>query len=105
MQFKTIVAQPGPNYNGRLETLFFLMILDDNGAVVSKADHMTAFEVGCDIDAQIAAVNADITSRGFAPVEQSGVDEIKAIAAVVWTPERLAARQEELKKLAEKEQS
>ena len=53
-------------------------------------NHRTAIEPGGDIDAQIAAVNAHMGSKGFAPIPDADVAKVKATAAATWTPENIA---------------
>ena len=53
-------------------------------------NHTMSVSPGGDIDAQIAAVNADMGSKGFAPIPDADVAKVKVTAAATWTPENIA---------------
>ena len=52
--------------------------------------HRTSFAPGCDVDAQIAAVNNHLVSMGFDGVPAGHVAQIKLFSSAAWTPENIA---------------
>lgn len=66
-------------------------IIADGDKVFNSEWHRTSFEVGGDIPAQIAAVNAHLAEMGWPAMPADAVDTITKHAAVAWTPERVAA--------------
>jgi hypothetical protein len=48
--------------------------------------HRSICHPGCDIDAQIAAVDVDVTTRGYPPVPKSDISRIKKYARITWVP-------------------
>lgn len=69
--------------------------LVENGEKISGEPHRTAFTPGCDIAAQMAAVNLHLSQMtpSWPAVDASAEARIAAIAALEWTPEVIAAAQ------------
>lgn len=62
-----------------LQILLRLVVRDATGSTVASKNHRTSVPFdGGDVDAQMAAVNDDITSRGWTAVEQVDIARIKA---------------------------
>lgn len=59
--------------------------------VIARENHRTTLNPGDDIDAVMAAVNADLTAQGFGAMPATDIDLIKAQTAHVWTPDVVAA--------------
>lgn len=79
--------------------LRFALLEIDGKEVISKKWHRTAIEPGGSVDAQIAAVNADITRRPelmAAPVGAGCIAKIKKQCAAVHTPKVVKAFREKL---------
>lgn len=90
---RTIIDQIEITRSGSIQIRFGLLLVKD-GVEIGCRWHRIAVEPGGDIDAAIAAVNADITTRpGLAgpAVETDRLPEVKEIARLVHTPERVKA--------------
>ena len=81
---QTAVDQIEVTRNGTIQIRIALE-LTENGNVISSRWHRTAIEVGGDVDAQMAAVNAHITSEPMneQPVTTSDIARIKAVQTVI----------------------
>lgn len=91
---KTVIEAIEPHENGIVHIKFGILEMDEDGNVVSRRIHRSAVEPGGNVDAQIAAVNADITTRETLmaqPVEVGRVSEIKAVCSLAHTPEKIRA--------------
>lgn len=63
-----------------------------DGADVYELDyHRTAIEVGGDVAAQMAFVNADLATMSLGQVSSEEINAILAHAKIAFTPERIAA--------------
>ena len=80
----TVVDQIEVIRNGIIQVRIALEFVE-NGVVLSSRWHRTAIEVGGDVDAQMAAVNAHITSEPMneQPVSAADIARIKAVQAVI----------------------
>ena len=56
-------------------------------------NHRTLIAPAGDVDAQIAAVNAHMSTEGFLPVSDSDVARLKTICNVAWTEAVVSAYQ------------
>lgn len=63
----------------------------DGEQVLAKEWHRSSVAVGADINAQMAAVNADLVQQGWPPVADGDIERISQHAATAWTPDRIAA--------------
>lgn len=106
IQQRTVIDKTEIAADGTIFIRFLLQTVKD-GDVIAQTHHRTSVAPGADVDAVIAAVNADISTRPTlraAAVETAGIPQIKAIAAVVHTADvvkayndKEAAEQERLK--------
>lgn len=90
---RTIIDQIEIARSGHIQIRFGLLLVED-GTEISCQWHRTSIEPGGDVDATIAAVNADITTRGTLkaqPVSGDKVPLIKAVCGLVHTPEVVKA--------------
>jgi len=92
---KTVIDQIEITRSGHIQIRFGLLIVED-GVEISCQWHRTNVEPGGDIDAQIAAVSDHLVAMGKALPDQDRISELKAIAAIVHTPERVIVFQEQL---------
>lgn len=82
---KTIVDQIEVTRAGRVQVRFALLTLR-NGVEIAQSWHRTAIEKAGDVDEQIRAVNADITTRPglmAAPVDAARIGLLKKIVDLV----------------------
>ena len=81
---QTVVDQIEVNRNGTIQIRIALELVE-NGAVLNHKWHRTAIEAGGDVDAQIAAVNAHITSEPMneQPVSAADIARIKAVQVAI----------------------
>jgi hypothetical protein len=82
--------------DGTIRLRFGLLVIKD-GVVISRKWHRTSCPPGTDIDAQIAVVNADITTRSelmAPPIDTSRLPDLKAIVALIHTPKVIKAHQD-----------
>lgn len=104
MLFKrTVVSQVEITEQGHVQIRLGLQVVDQTAdpitnavteTIISNNWHRTAVVPGGNIDAQMAAVHSDIAGRfGMPPVDVAAIDRIKALAAVAWTPDVVAAYQ------------
>ena len=96
LEEKTVLDTIEVSDGGMIRLRFAIMVLKD-GVEISKKWHRTVVPPGGDVEAQIAAVNADITSRPdlmASPVDTGRTDELKAIAKLVHTPAKIKAFKE-----------
>jgi hypothetical protein len=77
---RTILDQIEITRGGILQIRFGLLLVEDGKEIDCKW-HRTSVEPGGSVDAQIAAVNEDLTARGNKPVDQAAVAKLKAIIA------------------------
>lgn len=74
-------------------------LVDDDGSILNMTSdskyHATSFTPsGQDVDATIAANNADLTRQGFGDVPVNQWDTVRALIAAKHTPEIVAAHRE-----------
>lgn len=86
---KTIIDQIEIARNGYLQIRFGLLLIE-NGNELDCKWHRTAIEPGGDVDAQMAVVNTHLQTMGKAQIDLVRIAELKTIAAVIHTPERIA---------------
>ena len=81
---QTVVDQIEVTRNGTIQVRIALELVE-NGAVLNYKWHRTAIDAGGDVDAQMAAVNAHITSEQMneQPVSPADIARIKAVQAVL----------------------
>ena len=82
---------------GHVEVQFEKQAVDDDGTIYVPKNlqyHRTVFEVGCDIDAQMAAVNLHLERMGLVAVAAEEIAKIKRTSDAEWTPECVAAWEE-----------
>ena len=90
---QTIVDQIEITRSGHIQIRFGLLIVE-GGVELSHEWHRTAIEPGGDVDAQMAAVNANLVSLGKAQCPATEVIRVKAIVGVVHTPAVVEAYRE-----------
>lgn len=90
---KTIIDQIEILQSGFIHIRFALLVLDDDGSELARQWHRTVIEPGGDVDAQIGLVNSHLSAMGKMPVEPDRISELKAICALVHTPDRVARYQ------------
>jgi hypothetical protein len=86
---KTIVDQIEVTRSGHVQVRLALLLVED-GVEISSRWHRVVVEPGGDVDAAIAAVNADITKRETLkapPVETDKVPLLKGICKLAHSPE------------------
>ena len=83
---KTIIDRIEIDRDGAISIRFGLLLVD-GGIEIDCKWHRTAVEPGGDIDAQLAAVDAHLSSAGKATVDRNGIDRLKDVAALVHTPD------------------
>lgn len=86
---RTVIDQIEVTRDGHIQLRLGLLIIEDGVEVVCQW-HRTSIEPGGDIDATIAAVNTDITTRDTLKakaIEAEKVPLLKSICKVVHTPE------------------
>ncbi len=88
MEKRTVIDQITVDADGNLMVRFLKQIVD-GGAVLSSQYHRTVVECGGNVAVQMAVVNAHLGAMGWPAVIDSS--QLDAIAAVAWTPERVAA--------------
>lgn len=78
---------------GRLRVIGvrFALLLIEDGIETDCKWHRTAIEPGGDVEATIAAVNANLADMKRPAVETDRITELKAIAGLVHTPDAIAA--------------
>jgi hypothetical protein len=90
---KTVIDRIEVDRFGFLHVRFGLLLVED-GVECGCTWHRSGVEPGGSVDAMIATVNNDITTRPAlraAPIDMGRVDELKAIQEIVHTPARVAA--------------
>lgn len=88
---RTIVDQVEVAKSGHLHIRFAVQLVED-GKVIEEKWHRTSVEPGGDVDAQIAAVNANLEMMGKARVvDLPGLARARAVALAAHTPEVVAA--------------
>lgn len=87
---QTILSQIEITNSGIIQVRLAKQIVD-GAAVISSEWHRTGVSVGGDVDAQFAAVAADLGGLGWPPVNPADIQRVKDHAAVAWTPEVIAA--------------
>jgi hypothetical protein len=84
---RTLVDQIELTRSGRVQVRFQLLIEEDGQPMGDPKLHRTAIDPGGDVEATLAAVNADITARPelrAAPIERDHmVDALKAVCGLV----------------------
>ena len=86
---KTIIDQIEITRSGHVQVRLALLLLDD-GIEISSRWHRVTIEPGGDIDAAIAAVNADITTRDAlkaVSIETERVPLLKDVCKLAHTPD------------------
>jgi hypothetical protein len=92
MHKQTTVDQIEIRPDGTVGIRFAKQVVDDDGTVLSSGwDRSTPMAPGCDIDAQMAAVNAGLADLGYPAVTDADIARIKAQAAAAWTPDVISA--------------
>jgi hypothetical protein len=84
-----IIDQIEVTNNGTVQVRFHKISSD--GDLIGN--HRTAISPAGDINAQVAAVNAEMNSRNFAPISDADVVKLTAICNAAWTAEVVAAYQ------------
>jgi len=81
---RTAVDQIEVTRNGTIQVRIALEVVDGSNIIAHKW-HRTAIEAGGDVDAQMAAVNAHITSEPMneQPVSAADIARIKAVQAAI----------------------
>ena len=82
---------------GHIEVQFEKQAVDEDGTVYvpkNQQYHRTVFMVGCDIDAQMKAVNTHLQTMGLEPVEESEVAKIRRSCEAEWTTQCIEAWKE-----------
>jgi hypothetical protein len=79
---QTVVDQLELTRHNTLQVRIGLILLE-NGKEVSCAWHRTVIEPSTNIDAQMAAVNANLSQMGKDPVDAAGITRIKEVAALL----------------------
>lgn len=79
-----------PESQGTLAIRWAKLTYDDD-RLIARENHRAMLNAGDDIDAAMAAVDADLIGQGFAAMPAGDVDLVKAQAGVIWTPEIVAA--------------
>lgn len=75
--------------DGSLQIRMAKQIVDGDQVVTSEY-HRTAFDVGADVEGQMAAVNDHLAQMGWPAVAADSVQQAKAHAAVAWMPDVVA---------------
>ncbi len=86
---QTVIDQIEITRENFVQIRFGLLLVED-GKEINCQWHRTAIEPGGDVDAMIAAVNADITTRDTlraAPITTDRVAQVKVITALIHTPD------------------
>lgn len=91
MEKRTVLDHVGVDQSGRLCVRLAKQHLSDAGDIVVSEWHRTIVEPGSDVEAQMAAVTVHLANMGYPAVTEDTVAEVKAAAAIEWTPERLVA--------------
>lgn len=92
MEKRTILDQIEISHDGTIGLRFAKQIIDDDGSVISSGWHRVPLPIGTDIEAQMAAVNEQLTTQlKQRDVEAAELTTLRAIAPVVWTKERTDA--------------
>lgn len=97
---QTVIDQIEVARNGHVQIRFGLLLVED-GQEIGCQWHRTAIEPGGDVDAAIAAVNADITTRESlraSLVNDDKVPLLKAICGVAHTPDVVEKHREKIAK-------
>jgi len=84
-----IIEQIEITNNGTVQIRFHKISSD--GDLIGN--HRTSISPGGDINAQVAAVNAEMASRNFPPISDADVVKLTAICNAAWTAEVIAAYQ------------
>ena len=81
---QTVLDQIEVTRNGTIQIRIALELVE-NGVVISNRWHRTTIEAGGDVDAQMAAVNAHITSEPMneQPVSVADIARIRAVQAAI----------------------
>lgn len=84
---KTAIDQIELTRSGYVQVRFSLSLEEDGVAMAEPRLHRTGIAPGCDVEAQLAVVDADITTRPelkAAPITRDHmVDALKAVCALV----------------------
>jgi hypothetical protein len=67
------------------------LLLVDGGKVIERKWHRTTILPGDSVDADVAAVNTDLSRRSLSQIVAADIDSIKAIAQVTQTPDVVSA--------------
>lgn len=70
---------------GFLQVLF-AKLKEDVGAAGECVGHVHTFAPGSDMDAQMRAIDDDLSRQGFAPMSEEDIAMLKAAAGVKWPP-------------------
>jgi hypothetical protein len=104
---RTTIEQIEITEAGYIQIRFAILLLED-GVEINRKWHRTVIEPGVDVDAQLAAVDADITARPelrAAPVDRARAPLLKSICGLVHTASLINAHQARMSVLAEREAS
>lgn len=75
---------------GNLQVRFALLTYEDD-VLLNRQAHRVSLSPGLDIEAVMALVDVDLERKGFGVMPASDVDLVKSQAALIWTPEVVAA--------------
>lgn len=59
--------------------------------------HRTIVEVGGNVDAQVATLNAHLAQMGFPAIQAEEIADVKKYAAIAFTPQKITAYRDRLK--------
>lgn len=79
-----------PESQGTLAIRWAKLTYDDD-RLLARENHRVVLNAGDDIDAAMASVDADLVSQGFSAMPSTDIELVKAQAALIWTPEIVAA--------------
>ena len=66
-------------------------LFNDGADTVNLGDHVLLIQCGADVQACIAAVNTDLVSQGFPPINVDDVTAIQNHAQIAFTTDKVAA--------------
>jgi hypothetical protein len=91
IQKQTILDQIEITRNGTIQFRIGLLLVEDGQEITEPKWHRSAIEPGGDVDAQVAAVNANLKQMGQAELPADDLAKLKAHSEVAWTPDVVAA--------------
>jgi hypothetical protein len=89
---KTVIDQIEVTRSGHVQVRLAILVIED-GIEISSRWHRVTVDPGGDVDAAIAAVNTDITTRDTlkaSPIDAGKIPLLKSICKVAHTPEVIA---------------